>query len=573
MPGFSMRALFVVMLVLSSFALVPHVADAAGAFGPETCKQDFVWREACGPNDHVCVVPAVRSQAAADNAAAASRREPSGGAFGSDTCKQGFVWREACGPQDHVCVPPATRTAAVQDNAAAARRFEQTPILWDVLTQHNDAARTGLQPHETILKPANISATTFGRLYERNVDGQIIAQPLYVSNQWIPGKGLRNVVYVATRRNWLYAFDADDSNPDPNAGSIWSHPFQTQPDAPVPGMCLETRGSVGINDTPVVDRASDTMYVVSRKSDGTVWLNAINIATGAPRAGTPGAVRIAAQASVNGQTLDFNQALELNRAALLLQNGAIFIGLSALNCDNANWHGWLLAYRTPDLQQVGAFITTPTVASPGGGIWQSGNGIVGDGPNIYFLTGNRQQGTPPDGALDESFVKLRVGAAPFYGLSLAGHYAVSNREALNGGDTDLGSGGPVLLPGNRLVGGGKQGKIYILDTTTMQPTQFGPSGLIVPGGNDGMQAFVNSWHDDPAQVVCDDEGLLQRNCYLPHHRYEDGEAMGPNIHTGPVFWNNARTSSGLLYGMPEKDSSEPSPTTTPVIVSPARHSP
>ena len=101
--------------------------------------------------------------------------------YGPETCKLGYVWREACGPQDHVCVPGATRTQAAHDNAAAASRFAQTPVLWDVLTQHNDAARTGLQPHESILTAANVTPTTFGRLYERSVDGQIIAQPLFVS--------------------------------------------------------------------------------------------------------------------------------------------------------------------------------------------------------------------------------------------------------------------------------------------------------------------------------------------------------------------------------------------------------
>ena len=169
----------------------------ADDFGPETCKQGFVWREGCGPNDHVCVSPDVRTQAAQDNALAASRIAPGGGPFGPDTCRPGFVWREACGPADHVCVPPGTRTQAALDDAAAPSRFKMTPILWDVLTQHNDAARTGLQPHETTLQPGNVTPATFGRLYERAADGQIIAQPLYVSNQWIPGIGLKNVVYVA----------------------------------------------------------------------------------------------------------------------------------------------------------------------------------------------------------------------------------------------------------------------------------------------------------------------------------------------------------------------------------------
>ncbi len=450
-------------------------------------------------------------------------------------------------------MPPATRTEAAQDDASAAARYQSTPILWDVLTQHNNRARSGLQAHETILKLGNITPLSFGRLYERHVDGQTIAQPLYVSNQSIPGKGLHNVVYVATRKNWVYAFDADDTDTDPNKGLIWSRPIQTEPAGPVPNMCSETVGPVGINSTPVIDRASDTMYVVSRRSDGTVWLNAIDIATGLPRAGTPGSVRITASVNVNGQTITFDQGLELNRAGLLFQDGAIFVAFSALNCDNANWHGWLLAYRAPDLTQVGVFLTTPSIASPGAGIWQSGNGLVGDGENVYFATGNRQYGTPQDGALDESFLKLHVGPHPFYGLSLAGQYAVSNHEALNGGDTDLGSGGPLLLPGNRLVGGGKQGKFYVLDTSTMQPAQFPPTGPLVPGGNDGLQAFLNTWHDDPNEVVCNDEPLLQRHCYLPHARYENGEMMGPNIHTGPVFWAAANPAFGLLYGMPEKD--------------------
>src|SRR5438309_601598 len=125
----------------------------------------------------------------------------------------------------------------------------------DVLTQHNDAARTGAQLHETSLKPGNVSATTFGRLYERHVDGQIIAQPLYAGNLDIPGKGPRNVVFVATRKNVVYAFDADDLDPDPTHGLVWSQPVTVEPAAPVPGMCGETYGPIGINSTPVIDRA------------------------------------------------------------------------------------------------------------------------------------------------------------------------------------------------------------------------------------------------------------------------------------------------------------------------------
>jgi hypothetical protein len=99
-----------------------QVAFAIGDFGPDTCMEGLVWREACGPGDHVCVLPTTREQAQQDNAAAASRVQPGGGPFGPDTCRQGFVWREACGPGDHVCVDPRVRAAAAEDNRRASER-------------------------------------------------------------------------------------------------------------------------------------------------------------------------------------------------------------------------------------------------------------------------------------------------------------------------------------------------------------------------------------------------------------------------------------------------------------------
>jgi hypothetical protein len=89
-------------------------------YGPDTCKQGFVWREA-SPSDHVCVEPTVRAEARSDNALAPSRRNPMGGPYGPDTCLQGYVWREAF-PGDHVCVSGETRSAAAGDNALAATR-------------------------------------------------------------------------------------------------------------------------------------------------------------------------------------------------------------------------------------------------------------------------------------------------------------------------------------------------------------------------------------------------------------------------------------------------------------------
>jgi hypothetical protein len=104
-----------VMLMRSTLAFSGRLP-----YGPDTCKQGFVWRGAI-PNDHVCVLPATATATAQENAAASAHREPNGGPYGPDTCKPGFVWRGAW-DDDHVCVTPQSRDEAAADNAAAAGR-------------------------------------------------------------------------------------------------------------------------------------------------------------------------------------------------------------------------------------------------------------------------------------------------------------------------------------------------------------------------------------------------------------------------------------------------------------------
>jgi hypothetical protein len=92
---------------------------------------------------------------------------------------------------------------------------EGISILESVLTQHNDNARTGAYLAETHLKPSTVNPSSFGRLFSRKVDGEIAAQPLYVKGVLIDGVP-KNMLYVATRKNKLYAFDTDNTDPNPN---------------------------------------------------------------------------------------------------------------------------------------------------------------------------------------------------------------------------------------------------------------------------------------------------------------------------------------------------------------------
>src|SRR5262249_448010 len=145
-------------------------------------------------------------------------------------------------------------------------------------------------------------------------------------------------------------------------------------------ICAETHGPVGIVSTPVIDRASDTLYVVARNEDYSIWLHALDIATGHPKPGTPGMVRIPYDAHNKLLIPSFHANLELSRAGLLLLNGALYIGFSALDCDNHNtndhWSGWILGYRIPDLQLVASFETISSADGKGAGVWHSGNGLV-----------------------------------------------------------------------------------------------------------------------------------------------------------------------------------------------------
>src|SRR5262249_51552497 len=159
--------------------------------------------------------------------------------------------------------------------------------------------------------------------------------------------------------------------------------------------------------------------------------------------------------------IDFQTPWQRNRPGLLLLNGIVYLGFGTFNCDGGDYRGWVLGYRAGDLEPAAIFATSKVPGRAGGGIWQSGNGLVGtDDGYLYFETGNEIQA---EDRLGDSFVRLRV-LSQWPGLQEAGHFQPSNAAVLRIGDTDLGSGGPVMLPGQRLIGGGKQGRYYVLDS-------------------------------------------------------------------------------------------------------------
>jgi len=293
----------------------------------------------------------------------------------------------------------------------------------------------------------------------------LYAQPLYVPDVAVPGQGTHNIVYLATEHNSVYAFDADD--PEASA-PLWlvnlGAAVYTHEVSPYTNLHPE----MGITGTPVIDPASGTMYVVaytSEAGDQVYRLHALDIATGQEKFNGPTLIQASSPGSSPdsvGGTITLNPHTQLQRPALLLLNGVLYIAFGS-HADIPTYHGWVLTYGASTLRQMGVYNTTPSGTE--GAIWQSGQGLtVDDQGSSYFLTANGTSTT--DGVnISEAFAKLPPTGSS---LALADWYMVSNEAALNSVDEDLGSGGALYIPGSgRLIGGGKQGVLYVLDTSNL----------------------------------------------------------------------------------------------------------
>src|SRR5580693_5541082 len=339
----------------------------------------------------------------------------------------------------------------------------------NVTTYHNDNARTGQNTQEAILTPANVNSSQFGKLFSVSVDGWVYAQPLYLSNLTIAG-GTHNVLYVATEHDSLYAIDAD-------SGTIyWQISLIPSGGSTVNSVtdlhCTDLYPEVGITGTPVIDPTTGTIYLVAKsKVNGSLvqYLHAIDVATSAEKFSGPVLIEATVPGTAsdgNGTTVSFNPHFENQRAGLLLENGHVVIGWSS-HCDISPWHGWIMSYSASTLAQEAAFNTSADGSA--NGVWMSGGGLAADANgNIFFATGNGTwNGTTDYG---DSIVKL--GPPSGGSFPVLDYFTPYNQSSLAGGDTDVASGGLVLLPnlssGQQLLTQmGKEGKMYVIDRNNM----------------------------------------------------------------------------------------------------------
>ena len=319
----------------------------------------------------------------------------------------------------------------------------------EVLTNRYGPERIGANLEEKDLTPSNVKVNTFGKLFGRPVDGDLYAQPLIVNNLIIAGRKHRSVVFLATSRNTVYAYDAEDANDslplwETNLGEIFTPPrFPVPRDAIFPGY-LNFASEVGITSTPVIDRdlrgKGGTMYVVaktisgpdskSRKPNFGYHIHALDILTGRPAAAVAGGqpVLIDAMAASTTKTVaGFDAQWHLNRPALLLLDDVLYLAFGSHGDEGTFW-GWVMAYDARTLTKLGVHCTAIDWGE--GGIWQSGNGLAGettkmpDGSShhyVYAVVGNGQRPIPEAEAGKIPVAQPNIPTVisePFYGNSI-----------------------------------------------------------------------------------------------------------------------------------------------------------
>jgi outer membrane protein assembly factor BamB len=376
----------------------------------------------------------------------------------------------------------------------------------DVLTNRYDNSRAGVNRHEDQLVKAKINTRDFGKLFSRTVDGDLYAQPLIVSDLRIDGIK-RNVVYLATSRNLVYAFDADD----PLAYlPLWTRSLGLAvPRDAIYKHYLNFASEVGVTSTPVIQRdgKGGTIFLVAKSSHFTkggqrvfqYTLHALNILTGKD-VKEPVLIEAAVKNAAR-KLIELDPQLNLNRPGLLLHAGVIYIAFGSQG-DFGEFYGWILAYSAKTLTQIAVYNTAPDWGQ--GGVWQSGTGLACDAEGfVYAAVGNGEKAegraTPVNVAapvygnalLKLKLEKARKSPAKF---QVADWFTASNVFELNENDDDF-TGGPVLFEANDksgkrqklLLGGGKDGKFYLANRNKLggwvKPIAAAPGAPTAPVQN------------------------------------------------------------------------------------------
>jgi hypothetical protein len=390
----------------------------------------------------------------------------------------------------------------------------EMPAAWsqDVLTYHNNVSRTGLNNTETELTLKNVNSSSFGKLFTLNVVGLVDGEPLYLSAVPIAGSGTHNLLIVVTENDSVYAFDADTGS------AIWNVRTLKSGETPSDDRgCSQVAPQIGITSTPVISRptgSNGVIYAVamSKDSEGNYHqrLHALDATTGNEL--YKGPVDIEAKYpgsgdSSSGGDVVFEPGQYKERSPLLQVGNTIYLAWAS-HCDIRPYTGWVMGYNATTLAQTTVLNVTPN--GNGGAIWGSGAGLTSDGSsNIFFLDANgvfdtslTAGGQPDSGDYGNAFIRLSTKG----GLKVADYFEMDNGVQESENDTDLGSGGALLLPAMKdssgttwdlAAGAGKDSNLYVVNRNSMG--KFSANGNkiyqelagVLPGGIWSMPAFYD----------------------------------------------------------------------------------
>jgi hypothetical protein len=395
-------------------------------------------------------------------------------------------------------VHSVTATSVANPADSASANIAVTDLA-GVFTYHNDLSMGGTNTQEYALTPSTVITSTFGKLFSCAVDGAIYTQPLWVPSLSING-GVHNVIFLATEHDSLFAFDAD-ANP---CVQYWQVNLLdavhggSASETPVPWQNVgvgdgDIQPEVGVTGTPVIDPSSSTIYLVSKSEDTSAStfyqrLHALDLATGNEKFSAPELIEASVAGIGDGSSggmVSFDPKNQNQRSGLALAGGIVYVSWAAHE-DKKPYHGWLIGYSAADVQlQVSVFNTTPNGGL--GGIWAGGGAPAVDSTgSVYVSTGNGifdgNKTTLPNDDFGDGILRLD----PSSGLSLTDWFTPDDQQTLADNDTDLGSGGVVLLPDQTtgpvlhlLTEVGKEGVVYLIDRDNMGHFQAANNSQIV----------------------------------------------------------------------------------------------
>lgn len=378
----------------------------------------------------------------------------------------------------------------------------------DVVTYHYDNQRSGGNLKETTLTTSNVNSATFGKVGEFAVDGQVDGQALFLSQLAIPGQGNKDVLYVATENDTVYAVDAQSISGS-SATVLWKTPVLSSGESAATSLPCGNIFPKGITATPVIDRSRNAIYVeaMSQDSSGNIIhrVHALDLTNGKELFGGPTTVTATFPGTGGNSSagvVTFLPSVQHDRAALLESGSTIYTAWSGMFGDCGEYSAWVIAYDAGTLKQTSAIDLVPN--NHGGGMWMGGGGPAADASgNVYVISGNGFGDTPgTNSSFGNSFVRLSTAS----GLTVGDYFTPFNTTSEDNADADFGSAGPLLLPDltdasgatrHLAVGAGKDGNLYVLNRDNLGQFNSASNNVyqqfpLSSGENNSTPVFFNN---------------------------------------------------------------------------------